>query len=155
MNKIISLRNLPELSKSIRNNKIVLTTGVFDLFHTAHQEFLKLAKKQGDVLLVGVESDQRVKELKGDDRPIHDFAQRMNNVASLSFVDHVFALPYPFHLHEHHKQLIAQIPPKVFAVSSHSPNKQSKIEIVENYGGKVVTVMKKDPNISTSQILTP
>ena len=51
--------------------KIVLATGCFDILHPAHLEFLALAKEQGDVLIVGLETDARVRQLKGKDRPNH------------------------------------------------------------------------------------
>src|SRR3990172_12032671 len=52
--------------------KIVLVTGVFDLLHDEHRNFLKVAKKAGDFLIVGLESDTRVRALKGVGRPVHD-----------------------------------------------------------------------------------
>lgn len=66
---------------------VVLTNGVFDLLHVGHASFLESARKLGEKLIVGVNSDLAVKDLKGDSRPIVPEADRASLVAALEAVD--------------------------------------------------------------------
>jgi rfaE bifunctional protein nucleotidyltransferase chain/domain len=70
------------------NNKI-FTNGCFDLLHLGHIELLKYAKSLGDYLVVGLNSDQSVKKLKGDSRPVNNEFTRKTILESLKFVDEV------------------------------------------------------------------
>ncbi len=70
--------------------KIVLTSGTFDLFHIGHSRYLEKAKDQGDVLVVGVDSDEKVRQKKGPNRPIVDQDERMEIVCHCRHVDLVF-----------------------------------------------------------------
>jgi rfaE bifunctional protein nucleotidyltransferase chain/domain len=67
--------------------KRVMVNGTFDILHRGHLELLKFAKAQGDQLLVAIDSDRRVKELKGETRPINNEEDRRIMLASLKFVD--------------------------------------------------------------------
>jgi D-beta-D-heptose 7-phosphate kinase/D-beta-D-heptose 1-phosphate adenosyltransferase len=72
-----------------QQRKIVFTNGVFDLLHKGHVFSLSQAAKQGDILIVGLNSDNSVKRLKGDSRPINDQDARAFLLASLVMVDAV------------------------------------------------------------------
>ena len=63
--------------------KIVFTNGCFDLLHVGHIRYLAQAKKLGDFLIIGLNSDSSVKELKGEDRPINSFEDRATLLLSL------------------------------------------------------------------------
>lgn len=132
---------------------VVLVTGVFDLFHTEHQQFLQKAKAQGDFLLVGLESDARVTALKGADRPIQSEHQRWQQVQDFAAVDAAFVLPDDFSNPTHHRGLIAAVQPNCLAVSSHSPHQDKKQAILQLYGGEVVVVHEHNPSISTSLLV--
>jgi len=69
------------------NKKIVFTNGCFDILHVGHIRYLSKAKKLGNILIVGLNSDKSVKKLKGDNRPINIFEDRATLLASLRFVD--------------------------------------------------------------------
>ena len=69
------------------NKKIVFTNGCFDILHVGHVRYLSKAKKLGNILIVGLNSDKSVKKLKGDNRPINIFEDRATLLASLRFVD--------------------------------------------------------------------
>jgi len=69
--------------------KIVFTNGVFDLLHTGHIFSLSQAAKEGDILIIGLNSDSSVKRLKGDSRPVNDHDARALLLAALSMVDAV------------------------------------------------------------------
>ncbi|MGM0624201.1 MAG: D-glycero-beta-D-manno-heptose-7-phosphate kinase [Campylobacterota bacterium] len=72
-----------------RGKKIVFTNGCFDLLHVGHVKYLEAAKENGDVLIVGLNSDSSVAKLKGDDRPINNQYDRAYLLASLEVVDYV------------------------------------------------------------------
>ncbi|HLD17507.1 MAG TPA: adenylyltransferase/cytidyltransferase family protein [Patescibacteria group bacterium] len=67
--------------------KIVLTQGSWDLLHIGHARYMREAKKHGDLLIVGVDSDEKIKKRKGPERPIVPQEERMEMVAHLSYVD--------------------------------------------------------------------
>ncbi|MBO3736633.1 adenylyltransferase/cytidyltransferase family protein [Actinoplanes flavus] len=75
--------------------RVVLATGCFDLLHAGHLYFLQQAHRLGDLLIVGVNSDQSVRELKGPDRPIIGEHERAALVAALRWVDRVFLYDEP------------------------------------------------------------
>ena len=67
--------------------KIVFTNGCFDLLHVGHVRYLAQAKKLGDFLIIGLNSDSSVKELKGEDRPINSFKDRATLLSAIESVD--------------------------------------------------------------------
>ena len=78
---------LSELKKE--GKKLVFTNGCFDLLHVGHARYLEKSKALGDLLIVGLNSDSSVKELKGESRPINNENDRAELLASLKFVDYV------------------------------------------------------------------
>lgn len=89
---ILSLPEVAQFSASARaNGKVVVTTnGVFDLFSIPHLRYIEAAKREGDILLVGINSDMSVKVLKGPKRPIVSELDRATIVAAIRAVDAVF-----------------------------------------------------------------
>ncbi|EGK8097695.1 D-glycero-beta-D-manno-heptose-7-phosphate kinase [Campylobacter lari] len=83
------LKSKEELVKLIQNQKVVFTNGCFDIMHYGHIKYLEKAKKLGDILVVGLNSDESVKRLKGNSRPINLEFQRACMLASMYFVDYV------------------------------------------------------------------
>ena len=69
--------------------KIVFTNGCFDLLHVGHVRYLAQAKKLGDFLIIGLNSDNSVKELKGEDRPMNSFEDRATLLSAIESVDSV------------------------------------------------------------------
>ena len=90
--KIIELTNLIGIVKNLKsqNKKIITTNGVFDILHAGHVSYLQYAKKLGDVLIVGINSDSSVRQIKGEKRPINDEKSRAKVLAALECVDYVF-----------------------------------------------------------------
>lgn len=136
-----------------QGNKIVLVTGVFDLLHSEHIAFLQAAKKVGDVLLVAIESDVRVKAMKGDDRPINPEEVRKKAIESLEIAQKVFILPKDFSTPDKHRWLIQGIHPHILAISEHSPHQDKKQQILAEVGGEVRIVLAHNPAVSTSKII--
>jgi len=89
--KIKTLEELKEVVKELKDkNKITITTnGVFDILHLGHIKYLQEAKKLGDVLIVAINSDSSVKQIKGPERPINSEQSRAEVLSALSFVDYV------------------------------------------------------------------
>jgi len=153
--KIISLSDLTSILPKLKKlNKVtILATGVFDFLHQEHKKFLNQAKKQGDILLVGLESDQRVSQLKGKNRPLNNLQARLKNLAKWGIADYIFPLPQKFNTSKDHQKLISQLRPHILAVSSNTPNLPAKRQLIEKYNGKIKIVLKHNPNISTTKII--
>ena len=95
--KIVSLEKLQQHAKNLRasGKKLVATNGCFDLLHVGHVRYLKAARALGDVLIVGINGDRSVRELKGAGRPINNERDRAEIVAALDCVDLVSIFPEP------------------------------------------------------------
>ena len=86
---IPNLEDLTAVAKNLRESgyRVVLTQGVYDLVHEGHGRYLELAKAQGDVLIVGVDSDELTRKRKGEDRPIVPESERLRMLTLLRSVD--------------------------------------------------------------------
>ena len=133
--------------------RVVLATGVFDALHDEHQKFLAKAKESGDVLLVGIETDKRVKRLKGVERPLNDQNKRLQQLNALPVVDKAFLLPELFSNEEDHLALLTTIQPDVLAVSSHTPFLNQKKKLIQQVGGELKIVHQHNPQVSTTKAL--
>jgi D-glycero-beta-D-manno-heptose 1-phosphate adenylyltransferase len=89
--KMISWERLPQWREAFRasGRRLVVTNGCFDLLHLGHVTYLEAARSQGEGLLVGVNSDTAVRELKGPGRPVNPEADRAAVLAALACVDAV------------------------------------------------------------------
>ena len=122
--------------------RIVLTQGSFDLVHIGHARYCQKAKSFGDVLIVGVDSDQKVKARKGSHRPIVPEDERMEMLAHLRSVDYVVLK----NLIDPKFQLIKLIKPDVLVATKETYD-QATINRLEKICGKVVVL---DPMATTS-----
>lgn len=142
------------LSKRAKEKKtLTLVTGVFDLLHEEHHNFLFKAKKLGDLLLVGLESDERVKRMKGSTRPVNDVKKRLENLQEWNLADFIFILPEQFSKPDDHRQLIGKIRPNFMAVSSHTAHALEKASILAEFSAKLVVVHDFNPEFSSSKLL--
>lgn len=156
------MRNLVSLSKiakalnspNFRHKKKILVTGCFDVLHQEHQKFLQKAKKEGDLLIVGLESDQRVKELKGKNRPLNPWPKRAQSLLQLNEVDFVFALPDDFGSLNKRRKTLQLIKPHALAISAHDPLKKQKQKECQRIGCQVKIVHQYNPEVSTTLLLT-
>lgn len=100
--KIVSIKTLLKIIDDLRSKgkRIIFTNGCFDILHKGHITYMKEAKKLGDILIVGMNSNNSARRLKGKDRPINDQESRAAVLASLEFVDYVviFDEDTPFNL---------------------------------------------------------
>ena len=132
---------------------VVLATGVFDILHVEHLRFLKRAKKQGDVLFVGIERDRRVRQLKGKGRPINPEMQRAQVLSALKSVDCVFLLPADMESQAERESVIQKLKPDIYAVSANTPFLQEKEKIIKKFAGELKVVHQHKPRISTTKII--
>jgi D-glycero-beta-D-manno-heptose 1-phosphate adenylyltransferase len=133
-----------------QGQEVTLVTGVFDILHQEHLKFLEKAKSLGRVVVVGLESDLRVRQIKGEGRPINSAVVRQKNLQETDLPDYVFLLPDQFSTPQDHEDLIAQIRPRYLAVSSHTKHLEKKDAILKRYGGEVRVVHQHNPEISTT-----
>lgn len=153
MSYIVSLKKLSKLlitNYSLLN--IVLVTGCFDLLHQAHKDFLKAAKAQGDILVLGLETDKRISQLKGKKRPINNWEKRAENLARLKIADYIFPLPESFYKPQAHLKLLHLIKPKILAVSQSTPHLAEKKRLSAQVKAKIY-LFPHNPKYSTSKIL--
>ena len=90
---IIGFKDLKTIRKKYKNRKIIFASGVFDLFHVGHLCYLRKAEILGDILIVNVVNDKRVKFLKGGHRPVIEQKHRAKIIDSLKCVDYVVVNP--------------------------------------------------------------
>lgn len=90
MGQVISIHSIQSVMSSHQEKKIkiVFTNGCFDLLHVGHVRYLKQARELGDILVVGINSDESVKKLKGPERPIQNENDRAEILSSLGCVDY-------------------------------------------------------------------
>jgi D-glycero-beta-D-manno-heptose 1-phosphate adenylyltransferase len=136
--KILSPEKLLGERQRLRaaGQKLVFTNGVFDLLHVGHVRYLAQARALGDALIVAINSDLTVRELKGPDRPIFDQAERAEILAALRYVDYVtiFDDVSP-------RSLIATLLPDVLVKGGdYQLDQIHGREEVEAAGGKVVSL---------------
>ena len=149
--KILPLEQLLILlgSEREKGKRIVFTNGCFDLLHIGHTRYLQAARSLGDLLVVGVNTDDSVRQLeKAPDRPIVPAVQRAEVLAALGCVDFVvlFSEPDP-------GPLITAIQPDVLVKGGDwAPEKIIGREIVEKRGGAVRTIPLV-PGMSTTALL--
>lgn len=155
MGKIISFAELLMIRNQLTvNDKLVLATGVFDLLHAEHEKFIHKAKEQGKVLVVGLESDERTRKLKGEGRPVQSQTQRLISVSKLESVDYAFLLPENLGNRRERELFISQLKPDIYAISERSPFQAEKKRVMEKFGGKLIIVLSHNPKISTTKILS-
>lgn len=126
----------PILRAKELGKKIVFTNGCFDILHVGHVTYLRRAKRLGDILVVAVNSDESVRRLKGESRPINTCEDRMTLLASLDFVDYVVEFK-----EDTPGSLIEKITPDILVKGAdYQPDKIVGADYVIANGGKVVTI---------------
>lgn len=147
--KIVPLDALYDLigKKGDRSQRVVFTNGCFDLLHAGHVSYLEEAKNLGEILVVGVNSDDSIRRLKGSSRPIVSLEHRMRLLASLECIDYVVSFDEDTPI-----KVIEKLLPDVLVKGADW--EKSKIvgnDIVTAAGGKVENI-KLVPGLSTTDI---
>lgn len=136
--KILSQAKLGQIIKKlkIKNKKVVFTNGCFDILHYGHITYLKKAKSQGDILIIGVNSDSSVRKIKGRGRPINNQKARLAVLSGLKFIDYLVLFNESTPLN-----LIKQVKPNVLIKGADWQTKDIVgSELVRKSGGKVVRI---------------
>jgi len=126
------LRKFVEHCKAI-GLKVVLTSGSFDLIHIGHAEYLQKAKESGDLLVVGVDSDKKIRDRKGPNRPVVPESERLAMLTHLRHVDVIFVK----HPEDEKFQLLKTVQPDVLVISKSTKHKASAIKDMKNYCSEV------------------
>lgn len=140
-----------ELSKVVtqlkdEGKKIVTTNGCFDLLHTGHISYLSEAAAFGDILIIGINSDKIVENLKGAGRPVQKERDRAFIIASLKMVDFTFVFSEP-----DPREFLKILKPDIHVKGGdYTPEQLPEKEIVEAHGGKVKIVSFVDGYSTTS-----
>jgi len=151
MSKLTRLDELTEIAKRIKKEgkRIVFTNGCFDLLHLGHIRYLKEARRLGDILIIGLNSDNSVRSLKGKDRPLVKEKDRAEILSTLEMVDYIviFDEVTP-------KNLIDRIIPHIL-VKGGDWRKEEVVgkDTVEAQGGEVV-IIPEVKGYSTSTLIT-
>ncbi len=128
--------------------KIVLANGCFDFFHVGHIRYLAGAKALGDLLIVAINADEQVRNLKGENRPLIPEQERAEIVSALKFVDYVTIFSEPTV-----EQLIRAVRPDFHAKGTdYTIDSVPERDIVREYGGRVAIVGDPKNHSSTSLI---
>jgi rfaE bifunctional protein nucleotidyltransferase chain/domain len=145
-----------EIATSIKSHKDlkrrVVVGGCFDLLHGGHQAFLQAARKEGDALYVLLESDQAIKKIKGQDRPIQAQEERAKELSKLSYVDYIILLRGILSDKEY-DELILALKPAIIATTNGDPHFHHKDRQAHLTHGRVVSVIDRLPDFSTTKIV--
>ncbi len=147
--KIVTLQEMERIAETCRQQgkKIGFTNGCFDLLHQGHLFSLMQARKECDLLVVGLNSDSSVRRLKGPERPVQDENTRSLLLASLEFVDYVIifdddtAVP-----------LVEAIKPDILLKEGYTLENWPEARIASNYGGTAVTLTRLEGHSTTETI---
>lgn len=149
--KVFSYKDIDRLLTTIKNKKVVLVGGCFDIFHYGHLSFLRKAKQVGDFLLIALESDDFILARKKR-KSIHNQKQRAEILANLVFVDGVILLPY-FNSDKQYFQLTKTINPAIIAVSENDPAIKKKQTQANKIKSKIIKVCPFVEGYSSNKIL--
>jgi D-beta-D-heptose 7-phosphate kinase/D-beta-D-heptose 1-phosphate adenosyltransferase len=150
--KIKSESELREIVAGLRSagKKIVWTNGCFDILHEGHLSCLEQARRLGDALVVGLNSDSSVRSIKGPGRPVNPEHQRARAVSALSCVDYAVIFDDPTTV-----RLLKVLKPEVYAKGGDytidTINQQER-HVVESYGGRI-EILSEVKGVSTTRII--
>lgn len=153
MGNILNLQQAIEISQKIKSEKksIVLAGGCFDILHIGHIKFLEKARKNGDYLFILLESDESVKKLKGDKRPINSQKDRSQILSALKFVDYVILLS-GIKESKDYDSLVEKIHPDIIAVTKNDKALFHKQRQAKKINAKVVSVIERVEDKSTTRL---
>lgn len=146
-------RNYDQLAEKIDSCrklglKIVLTSGTYDLSHVGHYRYLEKARQNGDVLIVGVDSDEKVRKKKGPHRPMVNEKERMEILCHCRHVDMLFLKG----AEEPKWRLIKAVRPDVLIVSKREYQKKEDYVDIEECCGKIVLLESQATTSTTAKI---
>lgn len=138
ISKILSRDVAQETIEQLKQNgkKVVFTNGCFDILHVGHVRYLQHARSLGDVLVLGLNTDDSVRRLKGPTRPVHNQDDRAEVLAALSCIDYVVLFD-----EQTPEAIISELKPSIHVKGGDYTEEQlPEAKIVRAYGGDVVIV---------------
>lgn len=128
---------------------VVFTNGCFDILHAGHVRYLTAAKALGDILIVGLNSDDSVRRLKGEGRPINPAEDRAEVLAGLKAVDHVIVFEEATA-----EDLVRQLTPDIYVKGGdYSLETLPEAKIVASYGGRTILIPMVEGRSTSNVIL--
>jgi rfaE bifunctional protein nucleotidyltransferase chain/domain len=152
--KILTTQEAVKVAEKTRaeNKKIVLAGGCFDILHVGHITYLEGAKKKGDVLFVLLESDEKIKKVKGEKRPINSQKDRAAVLQALSPVDYIIPINNLKGDSDYDK-LVSSLKPAIIAITKGDSARSHKERQGGLTGAKVVEVADPIVNQSTTRLI--
>jgi len=150
--KLRSEQELVDIIAKLRSSgkRVVWTNGCFDILHRGHVLYLEAARNIGDTLVVGLNGDASVRELKGPDRPVCSLEQRVQALVALRCVDYVVAFDDLTAV-----RLLKLLKPDIYAKGGdytiETINQQERA-VVESYGGRI-EILPEVKGVSTTRII--
>lgn len=151
MKKVFEINEVTKLVPQLKNKTVSLTGGCFDILHSGHINFLKKAKESSDILIVILESDENIKKIKGENRPINSQEIRSNVLSSIIDIDYVINLK-GVTKNEEYDKLIVQINPDTIAITEGDRQIEKRRLQCEMIGAKL-KVVKKFNSPSTTELI--
>jgi rfaE bifunctional protein nucleotidyltransferase chain/domain len=148
--KILARANASEVRRLQPDKTIVFTNGCFDILHTGHVRYLAEAKKLGDLLVVGLNGDASVRELKGEGRPLNSQEDRAEVMAALEAVDYVIIFE-----EKRVDSLLREVRPDVYAKGGdYTADRldQGEVAVLREIGAKI-DILPLVPGKSTTKLM--
>lgn len=152
MGSILKINEVSKLNNLKGNKKTVLVGGCFDIVHPGHLLFLEKAKRVGNYLIVLLENDEKIKQTKGINRPVHNQSERAKVLANLTMVDYIVMLPF-MDTEKQYDELIEKIKPDVIATTKGLADNHHKIRAAKLSGAKLKYVTSLIGDYSTSSLI--
>ena len=158
MGRIITEKEFPEIRARHKNQKIVFTSGTFDLLHAGHILFFEDCKKHGDILVVTTGRDEVIRRNKGEGRPILNEHERLKIVSSLEVVDYCAMERNLYEDSLKHLELIfKELQPDAYVVNEDAFNIPYRKQVSRDHGVELVILKRWHPpefdGISTTNII--
>jgi len=150
MARIVNLKELETFLPTKNEGRIILNGGCFDILHVGHVRFLSEAKGMGDYLIVLLESDKKVKELKGKNRPVFVQEERAEMLSALRSVDLIVLLQMMENDGDYFN-LVTKIKPDIIAVTEGDPHIKMKIRQAREVGA-MLKMIPCTKTFSTSKL---
>jgi len=151
MKRIFEIDEVDSL-KELIGNKVVLVGGCFDILHLGHIDFLEKAKEQGEVLVVLIEEDEKIRKDKGEGRPVNNQDNRALLLSKLQMVDYVVKLK-EMKSDEDYDEVVKKIKPAIIAITEGDERVEKKKKQAKEIRAEVIEVSKLIPQQSSSQII--
>lgn len=130
------------INETMHKRKIIFTSGSFDILHSGHLKLLNYCKKKGDILVVGLNTDENICSMKGINRPVNNLKERLDCLREISIIDYIYLFDRDTHI-----ELLQQLSPDLIVIGG-----KYKKDNINGYRGSV-EIFKYDNNYSTTDII--